>query len=109
MNDLKEENIDFDEILNIVNGIKKFSKRTSIKMIVLKIKKKDYPDKIEKLEEAILNYMGENDLKNLKTVLPDNNWKYLNKKLALPNEYFNFLNDYKKLIENLKKEDISVN
>ena len=28
---------------------------------------KDYPDKIIELEEAILNYMGENDLKFLKT------------------------------------------
>ena len=29
--------------------------------------KKDYPDKIKNLNEALLNYIGENDLKILKT------------------------------------------
>ena len=51
-----------------------------------KIKKK-YPDKIEKLEEAMLNSMGENDLKFLKTEFPDS-WKYLTKNLRYPYEHF---------------------
>ena len=37
--------------------------------------KKDYPDEIKKLEEALLDYMGENDLKIIKTGFPDK-WKY---------------------------------
>ena len=44
--------------------------------------KKDYPDEINKLEEAILDYMGENDLKILKTGFPDKR-KYLTKKTSL--------------------------
>ena len=48
--------------------------------------KNDYPDKIEKLGEILLNYMGENDLKFLKTEFPDNKWKHLTKKLAYPND-----------------------
>ena len=36
--------------------------------------KKDYPDRIKNLEETLLNYMGENDLKLLKTEFRDN-WK----------------------------------
>ena len=35
---------------------------------------KDYPDKINELEEALLNYMGENDLEISKTGFPDK-WK----------------------------------
>ena len=55
------------------------------------------------LEEALLDYMGENDFKNLKEEFPDNKWKYLTKKLAYPYEYFNSLDDYQKPVDNLKK------
>ena len=48
--------------------------------------------------------MGENDLKYLKTGLPDN-WKFLTKKLANPYEYFNSIDDYQKSVDDLKKED----
>ena len=47
--------------------------------------------------------MGENDLKILKTGIPDK-WKYLTKKLAYPYEYFNSIDDYQKPVNNLKKE-----
>ena len=33
--------------------------------------KKDHPNEIEKLEESLLNYMGENDFKTLKIEFPD--------------------------------------
>ena len=66
--------------------------------------KKDYPNEIEKLEEVLLNYIGENDFKLLKTEFPDK-WKYLAKKLAYPYEYFNRIDDYQKPADNLKKED----
>ena len=58
MNYFKEEIIDTDEILNIVNEIIGDDK-------TIKDLKKDYPDKIKKLEEALFDYMGENDLKLL--------------------------------------------
>ena len=77
MKNLKEEIVDNDEKLNIVNEIED---RT------LKDLKKDHPDKIKSLEEASLNYMGENDLKILKTEFLDNKWKYLTEKLAYPYE-----------------------
>ena len=43
--------------------------------------KKDHSDKIKKLEEVLLNYIGENDPKLLKTNFPDKS-KYLTKNLA---------------------------
>ena len=97
MKDLEEEIVDNDEILNIVNEILEEDK-------TIKDLKKDYPDKIKKLEEALLDYMGENDLKKLKTEFPDK-WKYLTKKLAYPYDYFNSIDDYQKPVDNLKKED----
>ena len=66
--------------------------------------KKNYPDEIEKLAEALLDYVGENDLKKLKTGFPDK-WKYLTKKSAYPYDHFNSLDDYQKPVDNLKNED----
>ena len=71
-----KKNVDNDEILNIVNEIG--GEDRTIEEL-----KKDYPDKINKLEEALKSYMPENDLKFLKTELPDK-WNYLNKKIAYP-------------------------
>ena len=66
--------------------------------------KKDYPKDIEKLEEVLLNYIGQNDLESLKTELPVK-WKYLTKKLAYPYDFFDSIDDYQKPVDNLKKED----
>ena len=66
--------------------------------------KKNYPDEIEKLAEALLDYVGENDLKKLKTGFPDKR-KYLTKKSAYPYDHFNSLDDYQKPVDNLKNED----
>ena len=97
MEDFKEEIVDNNEILKIVNEIKLLIEEDKYNYDSIKDLKKEYPDKIEKLEEALLNYMGENDLKISKTEFPDK-WKYLTKKLAYPYEYFNSLNDYKNLL-----------
>ena len=43
--------------------------------------------------------MGENDLRILKAEIPDNNWKFLTKKLAFPYEHFNSNDDYQKLVD----------
>ena len=67
MKNLKNEVVDEDEILNNVYEIVGDDK-------TIKDLQKDYPDKIKNLEEVLLNYMGENDLKNLKTGFPDK-WK----------------------------------
>ena len=40
----------------------------------------------------------------LKKEFPDK-WQHLNKKIAYPYEYFNIIDDYKKPVNNLKKED----
>ena len=93
---LKSEIVDYDELLDIVNEI--------IEDKTIKDFKKDSPDENENLEEAILNYIGENELKLLKTGFPDK-WKYLTEKLAYPYEYFNSIDDYQKPVDNLKKED----
>ena len=64
LKNLKEEIVDNDEILDFVNTIVEEDK-------TVKVFKKDYPDEIKNLEEALLNYMGENDLKILKRGFPD--------------------------------------
>ena len=96
LKNLKEEIVDNDEILNIINEIIEDDK-------TIKDLKKDYPKEIKNLEEALLDYMGENDLKILKTGFPDK-WKFLFKKLAYPYENFNSIVDYQKPVNNLEKE-----
>ena len=71
---MKKEIVDNDEILNIVNKIVEDDR-------TINDLKKRYPEEIKNLEEALLNYMGEKDLKTLKRGFP-NKWKYLTKKLA---------------------------
>ena len=106
LKDLKEEIFDNDEILDIINKIEKESLNLEEDDVDMTIKnlKKYYPEEIENLEQLLLEYMGENDLKILKTGFPDK-WKYLTKKLAYPYEFFNRIEDYKKPVDNLKKED----
>ena len=83
--------------MNIVNEI-------GVENRTIDYLKKNYPIEIEKLEEILLKYIGENDLKLLKTELPDK-WKYLTENLAYIYEYFNSIDDYKKPVDNLKKKD----
>ena len=104
LEDFEEEIVDNDEILNIVNEIKMLFTENKYRNDSIKDLKKDDPDKINELEEALLDYMGKNDLKILKTGFPDK-WKYLKKKLAYPYEFFNCIEDYQKAVDNLKKED----
>ena len=54
--------------------------------------------------DKLVKNLDENDFKILKKEFPDK-WQYLNKKLAYPYEYFNSIDDYKKPVNNLKKED----
>ena len=102
LKDFEEEIIDNEEILNIVNKIKMLITEDKYKIDSIKNLQKDYPDETKSLEEALLDYMGENDLKILKTGFPDK-WKYLTKKLAYPYEFFNCI--FQKPVNNLKKED----
>ena len=61
--------------------------------------KNDYLNRSEKLNEALVNYMGENDLENSKTRFPDK-WEFLTKNLAYPYEFFNCIEDYQKFVDN---------
>ena len=54
--------------------------------------------------DMLVKNLDENDFKILKKEFPDK-WQYLHKKLAYPYEYFNSIDDYKKPVHNLKKED----
>ena len=96
LKNLKEEIVNNDEISNIINNLVE-DDRTIDDL------KKDYPEEIKNLEEALLDYMGENDLKILKTGFPDK-WKDLTKKLAFPYEFFNSIDNYQKSVNTLKKE-----
>ena len=93
---LKNEIVENDEILDIVNKIVEDDR-------TIEDLKKDYPNEIKNFE-ALLNNMGENDLKILKTGFP-NKWKFLTKKLAYPYENFNSIDDYQKPVDKLKKDD----
>ena len=72
MKNLKEETVDNGEILNIVMEIRILIKEDTNENDSIKDLKKDCPDKIKKFEEALLNYMGENDRKTLTIEFPDN-------------------------------------
>ena len=103
LEDFEEEIVANDEILKIVNEIKMLITEDKYKNDSIKDLKKDYPDKINELEEALFDYMGENDLEILKTGFPDKR-KYLTKKLVYPYESFNSVEDYQTPVDNLKKE-----
>ena len=60
---LKKEIVDNDEILNVVNKIVEDDR-------TINDLKKVYPEEIQNLEEALLDYTGENDLKISKTGFP---------------------------------------
>ena len=75
---LNEEFIDKDEILNILYEIRRLIKKYRNDNDCLEDLKKDYPEEIIKLEEVLLNYMGENELKPLKTEFLDKK-KYITK------------------------------
>ena len=94
LKNLKKEVIGDDNILNIINQIENLIDKTKRNQSI-SILKKNYPDKINELEEALLNYMAEHDLKIFKKEFPYR-WKYLTKKLAYPYEYFNSIEDYNK-------------
>ena len=57
----------------------------------------------ESLDKLVKN-LDEDDFEFLKKEFPDK-WQYLNKKLAYAYQYFNSIDDYKKPVDNLKKED----
>ena len=57
----------------------------------------------ESLDKFLKN-IDEDDFEILKKEFPDK-WQYLNKKLAYPYQYFTNIDDYKKPVNNLKKED----
>ena len=71
LKDLKDEIVDNDEILNSINKRKILIKEERYINVSLKDLKKKFPGEIIKLEEALLNYIGENDPKIMKTELPD--------------------------------------
>ena len=100
LKNFEEEINDNDEILNIVNETKLLLKEDMYKNDSIKDLKKDYSVKISEIEEASLDYRGENDLK----IIPDK-WKYLTKELAYPCEFFNCFEDYQKPVDNLRKEN----
>ena len=57
----------------------------------------------DSLDKLVKN-LDEDDFEILKKEFPDK-WQFLNKKLAYPYEYFNSIDDYKKPVDILKKEN----
>ena len=106
MKDSEEETVDNVEILNFFfKEIKILIEEVKDKIDSNKDSKIDYADEIEKLEQALLNFISENDLKILKLKFADNKWKYLNKKVANRDEISSTLDGYQKLVDNSQKED----
>ena len=60
----------------------------------------------ESLDKLVKN-LDEDDFKSLKKEFPDK-WQYLNKKLAYPYEYFISIDDYKKPVNNLLRENFFI-
>ena len=93
--DLKKDEVKF-----------KIIPKTNEDYVVVKYGSIRYIDSYRFLSES-LNDLVKNlhkaDFKILKKEFPDK-WQYLNKKLAYPYEYFNNIDDYKKPVDNLKKE-----
>ena len=54
--------------------------------------------------DGLVKSLNEHEFKILKNEFLDE-WQYLNKKEAYPYEYSNSIDDYQKLVNNLKKED----
>ena len=104
LKDFEEEIVDNDEILIIVTERKLLITENKYKIDSIKDLRKDYADKIKELEEVLLDFMGENDLKKIKTGFPDK-WNHLTKKQAYLYELFTCIEDYQKPVDNLKKED----
>ena len=59
----------------------------------------------ESLDKLVKNL--DDDFKILKKEFPDK-WQHLNKKLPYPYQYFNSIDDYKKPVNDLKKEDFFI-
>ena len=59
---------------------------------------------LSKSSDKLVKNLDEDDFKILKKEFPDK-WQYLNKKLAYPYQYFNSIDDYKKPVNDLKRED----
>ena len=57
----------------------------------------------DSLDKLIKN-LNEDDFKILKNEFTDK-WQYINKKLAHPYDFFNSIDDYKKPVDNINKED----
>ena len=87
LENLKKEIVDNDHILNIVTDKGEYNR-------TIEDLKKDYPDEIKKIGNALLDYMGENHPKILKNEFGDR-WKKLTK-LAYLYEFFNTINGYQK-------------
>ena len=100
---MKKEVFGDDKILNIIIELENLIDKTKRNQSISTLEKK-YPDKINELEKAFINYMGGHDLKILKTEFPDK-WKYITKKLAYPYEYFNSIEDYKKPVDELENKN----
>ena len=54
--------------------------------------------------DKLVKILDEDDFKILKKEFPEK-WQYLNKKIAYPYQYFNSIDDYKKPVNGLKRED----
>ena len=83
LKDFKEESVHNDEVINIVNELKVLIKDDRYKNDSIKDLKEEYPNKTDKIEETLLNSIGENDHKILRKEPPDNRWKYLTKQISI--------------------------
>ena len=63
---MKKESVGDDNIMNLVIEVEKILSKRKNNKAIEKLKK-NYPDKIDELEEVLFEYMVEKGLKTLKT------------------------------------------
>ena len=108
LKNLKKELVDIDEILNIINEIRMLITEDKSKLDSIKDLKKDSADKNNEIEEVLLDYMGEKDLKILETGFPDK-WKNLTKNWRILMNFSIALKIIKSLLIIQRKNSSSVN
>ena len=99
----------FKRLVDLKNDKVKFKiiPKTNEEYIVVKYRCIRFFDSSRFLSSSLDNSVKNLDVDDFKVLKKEfqDKWRYINKKIAYPYQYFNSIDDYKKPVDNLKKED----